>query len=365
VASIDPDATDPQSCIGPCNNLNLDDVSVLSAQGVGLISAWKKIRDGKLPVNPLWENKDPFAGAWSLLPEEKPAVVEPASGIVVIPTFGGMKTNSHAKEMAAEFKAMVGKKIPVAPVPDVAAVRTTLVAEFPHAVALIDLMLGDLVGRTHIKFTATLLVGPAGCGKSRLARRIGEACGLYVASYDGAGSSDAAFGGTERRWNSAEPCRPIITIMTAGIANPMMLIDEIDKSSTSKHNGNLANSLLTVIERETAVRFSDPCIEAPVDISHVSYILTANDEKGIPTMLRDRCRLLRMPPITQDHVPVLVAGIVRDIRTARGMDPRWVPPLDGDEIEIARRLLGNGSIRQLQAIIERLLAARETRAMRN
>ena len=93
--------------------------------------------------------------------------------------------------------------------------------------------------------------------------------------------------------------------------------------------------------------------------------MTANEDKDLPAPLKDRCRVLRMPPIKPEHVPAIVRGLVVDLAKERGIDERFVPALDGDEIEIAQRMLGDGSIRRLRAVVERLLAQRETSAPRN
>ena len=286
-------------------------------------------------------------------------------GVVVLPKVGGTTHTTAAKEAAAEFKSIAGIRLPLIPVPNLPTTRRTLVREFPHVADVIDRMLADLSGRETVKFAPTLLVGPAGCGKSRFARRIGEACGLYVASVDGASASDAAFGGTSRRWSSGEPSKPLAVVKDCRQASALILVDEIDKAGTSRHNGNLVNALLPMLEVETARRYPDIYTDVAVDLSHLSFVLTANDDVGLPRPLLDRCRILRMPPITADHVPALAGAIVADLAAERGVDPRWVPGLDGDELEIAQRLLGDGSIRRLRSIIERLLAARETRAARN
>lgn len=285
-------------------------------------------------------------------------------GVVVVPKLGGVDGSTGAV-VRESFAEIVGKRVPVYPVTDIAKAKVELVREFPHAESLVNILLGDLPGRDRVRFRNTLLVGAAGCGKSRLARRLGEVFGVYVGSFDGAGAGDASFGGTGRRWSTGEPCWPLNVIRACGHANPLVLIDEIDKAGTARHNGNLYNSVLTLLENETAARFADPYVQAPVDVSNVSYLLTANDDTVLPVTLKDRLRILRMPAIKPEHVPMIASGIVAHLAQERSLDARWVAPLNGDEIEIAQRMLGDGSIRRLRAVVERLLANRETSAPRN
>lgn len=366
------DATNPDSCAAPYMFLAEAAGENPAAEVRSAVLGWKMLARGKTWIG---DASDAIAAARLIgegpsdheddEPGPEPIHGPRKDGVVVLPNVGGLSSGSHAKEVHAEFKEFVGKRIPLVAVPDVEEVRAELVAEFPHAVTLIDIVLADLVGRQHVKFAPTLLVGPPGCGKTRLARKIGETCGLYVGAFDGAGAGDAAFGGTGRRWSTGEPCWPMIVIKAAGHANPLIVVDEIDKAGTSRHNGNLVSSILPMLEIETAKRFADPYIQAQVDVSHVSYVLTCNDDKDLPRPLKDRCRPLHMPPIKAEHVPAIAAGIVRDIAKERGLDPRWLKPLDGDEIEIAQRMLGDGSIRRLRILIEKLLALRDTSALRN
>jgi ATP-dependent Lon protease len=250
-------------------------------------------------------------------------------------------------------------------VPDLAIARKTLIAEFPYADRLIDILLADLAGREHVKLRPTLIVGAPGCGKTRFIRKVASALSIYVGRYDGAGAEDNVFGGTARRWSSGEPCWPITVIRAAGHANPCVHVDEIDKSADNNRNGSLQRALLPMLEIESSARFPDPYIQFDVDISKVSFLLTANDDTVLHATLKDRLRILRMPPITVEHVPACAAGIVLDLAAERGLDGRWVRPLDGDEIEIAQRMLGDGSVRRLRAIVERLLAARENQLARH
>jgi hypothetical protein len=290
---------------------------------------------------------------------------EPTDGVVVLKAVGGMAKSYSGKEITAEFNDLIGKRLPLKPVPDLAATRKTLLAEFPYAERVIDILLADLIGREDVRIRATLILGSPGCGKTRLIRKVGSALDCQVGRYDGASAEDNCFGGTARRWTTGEPCWPMTVIRAAGHANPIIHVDEIDKGAENNRNGSLARALLPMLETETAARFPDPFIQTDIDLSHVSFLLTANDDTTLPLPLKDRLRILRMPPITIEHVPAVAAGIVVDLAAERGLDCRWVEPLNGDEIEIAQRMLGEGSARRLRAIVERLLAGRESGAMRH
>lgn len=290
---------------------------------------------------------------------------EKPNGVVVVKAIGGTSRTLAAKEVATEFKDIIGKHLPLRLVPNLAVARNTLVGEFPNAGRLIDILLADLVGCETVKLRSTLIVGPSGSGKSRIVRRIADLLGIYVGRYDASASGDSAFGGTARRWSTGEPAWPLTVIRAAGHANPLMHIDEVDKSAESQRNGSLAHALLPMLENETAKRYPDPYIQSEVDLSHMSFLLTANDDTALPSALKDRLRILRVPPIEIEHVPAVVAGILKDLATEQGRDVHWVDPLNGDEIEIAQRLLGHGSARRLRAIVERLVAARENNLARH
>jgi ATP-dependent Lon protease len=119
-------------------------------------------------------------------------------------------------------------------------VRNVLVFEFPYAVDVIDLALTDLVGRLTIRLRPLLLIGDPGGVKSRFARQLGEALRLSVWRTDGSRADGAVFGGTDRRWSSAEPCHPFLAVARGKIANPLVLIDEIEKAATRSDYGGSA-----------------------------------------------------------------------------------------------------------------------------
>ncbi len=285
----------------------------------------------------------------------------PASGVVVLKALGGIDSSWSGREAAKAFAPIVRKRLPVTPPPDIAAARRALAAEFPYALAAIDVMLGDLVGAASCRFRPTLLASQqVGTGKSRLARRIGEISGLYVARFDGTGASDSAFGGTPRRWSTGEPSVPLAALLAARKADALVILDEVEKSGTSRHNGRLSDSLLPFLENETAARFPDP-YAGEVDLSRVSYIATCNNELDLPAPLRDRFRLLRIPVPTIDDLPAICRCVVADLIRESGVDAAWTPDLQDDELSVAQHLWlhhGRGSIRRLREIVARIVAHR-------
>jgi hypothetical protein len=281
--------------------------------------------------------------------------------VVVLGMVGGVSTTTSAKEAASAFCTIAGMPLPRVRVPDLAEVRARLRAEFPHLALQIDTILADVGGKEFVKLSPLLLVSDPGAGKTRFARRLAEHLDLPLHRYDGAGASDNAFSGTGRRWSSGEPSVPLEAVRITGVANPIVLVDEIDKSGTSRHHGSLGAAMLPFLDTETAARYPDPYALSACDLSHISYIATANDDAAIPPPLRDRFRVLHLPLPDRQHLPEFARGIVGDIAAAIGDDPRWFPDLDEEELMIAERLWPGGSMRRLKAVIERLIERRGTR----
>jgi len=292
--------------------------------------------------------------------ERKPPKPE---GVVVMPHLGGVAIEKQ-KEIERAYKKLLGQRLPVVRAANLSAVRRSLAGEFPHAAEQIGLLLNDLVEGEEIRFASpTLFLSNAGFGKSRLARRLCEELKLPLLRYDGAGASDNAFAGTPRRWYSGEHCTPLEAVRRSLKANAAVLVEEIDKCGSSRHNGNLETSLILFLERnESSSRYPDPFVGSEIDVSHVNFFLTANDDSKLQGPLRDRLRIVRIPPPRREDLPALARAMVNDVARERGGNPAWWPHLNEDELEIAGRLWPGGSVRRLRVIVERLLAAREKNA---
>ncbi|SFQ62770.1 ATPase family associated with various cellular activities (AAA) [Roseivivax halotolerans] len=156
-----------------------------------------------------------------------------------------------------------------------------------------------------------VLAGPPGCGKTHLAERLGEVSGCAPLRLD-MSSITASFivTGAEYTWASASAGRPIEHIAETQIANPIVILDEIDKRAHGANGGDAATALLPLLERSTAAAYQSPYLEAPVDLSHVSWILCVNDVACLPRPLRDRVRVVQCPMPEGAHLRDLVARIL-------------------------------------------------------
>ncbi|WP_159011755.1 AAA family ATPase [Bradyrhizobium sp. S69] len=269
-------------------------------------------------------------------------------------------------KLQAPYKALVGRPTSLLMTPDLREIRDVLRAEFPHATAAIDMMLVDLRQDEPLRFRPFVLVGEPGCGKSRLVRRLAELLGAPLRRYDAAGSSDNSFAGTPKRWSTALACYPLSAIADHKVANPLMLIDEIDKAGMGYTAGNLANALMPFLERETARTYPDPGLEVECDLSHVCYCMTANDDAKLPSPLKDRLRAIKVKSPGVEHVSGLAASILRDLAAELKQPASFMPALAPDELAVVARMWGeNGSVRKLQKIISATVTARDEHASRH
>ena len=293
------------------------------------------------------------------------SVEQPASGdrspdghVIVLREVGNPSV-SQGKDVSQEFQKITGRPLPVPAMPDLTAVRANLVAEFPYAIAVIAQVLKRLVGRQQVRMRPTILLGSPGCGKSRFARRLAEELGAPHELIPCGGMSDGTLGGTPRRWSSGEPSLPILIVRRHECAGPVIILDEIEKVGTSRHNGNVHDVLVGLLEPETSSRWHDPYVQASCDLSHLTWLMTANAIEPIPAVLRDRCLVLRFSEPGPEHLPMLAPRIMARLYTELGHDPRWAIPLEGFELAAIAAAWGGGSIRRLERMLEQLVAVRE------
>lgn len=297
------------------------------------------------------------------MPFEDPVMPLPEPSVVVMPKAKAAKIRADQ----ASFKDMIDQHVPLVVARDLVRVRRTLLAEYPHAATAVDLLLRDLQEGEPVRLKPIILCGPPGNGKSRLVRRLGDLLSIGVYRFDGGSSNDGVgFGGTPRGWAESTPSVPARAVQQFGIANPICMIDEIEKASQNPRNGGLWSVLLGHLDRETSARFRDVSLDAELDLSWVSHVATANSVELLPAPLKDRYRIIKVPAPSPANLPALAANVLRDLAAETG-EAGFIQALANDELEVIAKAWARASfsIRKLQKIIAATIEARDAMARRH
>ena len=294
------------------------------------------------------------------LPEEKNQPESP--GVVVMPSNTATKLNNFH----SEFKDLVDLRLPLRLATNIDAVRKTLVAEYPHAVGAIDLVMRELREGKPVRWTPILLVGPPGAGKSHLVRRIAYLLGIDVYRYDGSGASDGMFGGSPKGWGNTTASAPARAVNVTRIANPILLVEEIEKAGTSSRNGRLWDVMLVYLDPGTAASTRDVSLDCVLDTSWILHIATANSIEDLPDMLKDRYRIVRVPAPRLVDLPQLAANILKELAAEAG-EQAFVWPLADDELAVIGKAWARAgfSLRNLNRIVKATLDVRNASAVRH
>lgn len=289
----------------------------------------------------------------------------------------------EAKEKVKKILLHVKKLPPMAP--EAAALRTYLenFADLPWGVYSTDnkslLEAEEILNKTHFaldkakeyildfiavkkiapmaKGVILCLVGPPGVGKTSLCRSIADALGRdFVRISLGGLKDESEIRGHSRTYLHSLPGKIIQNMQKSKTANPVFLLDEIDKISSNSHRGDPSSALLEVLDPEQNSAFTDTYLEVAFDLSQVLFITTANTTNDIPVPLQDRMEIIKLSGYTEKEKMSIVDNfLINKQLKENGLEGSKLVLTDEAKIALIKNYTLESGVRSLEREVSRLI----------
>jgi ATP-dependent Lon protease len=232
-----------------------------------------------------------------------------------------------------------------------------LKAYFPNSVEFIEFVEGFV--RLSLKqdypvfyFPPVLLVGPAGIGKTAVVNDLAKLVGVLVRQVDlAATTAGMVLGGMSTQWSDAKTGVVIDLLRDGEFANPIVILDELDKASLDAKHDPLG-PLYPLLEADTAAKFIDEALDMPSNASHVLYVATANQLDTIPKPILSRFTVLHIQDISPEQHRTVTQSIYRSLLTSHNCQGLFKPAVDASVVNA----LSQQSPRQIKAVLRRAMA---------
>jgi positive regulator of sigma E activity len=277
-------------------------------------------------------------------------------GVVVFLSVTPASQSAHNAADITKFLRKVGVKYPqaIAEKEKLKAMKTILDEEFPwledvNKKAVENaIVFAALHGEAApLQMRPMLLLGPPGIGKTQWARRMAELSGTENKIISLAGKSSAqGLKSSERLYSGSGPSVLLNEIFKSGVANPVIVLDEVDKAENNQQGGGVQGVLLQLLEKNTAKRFYDDFLEGEVDLSHIIFVATANDKGSVSEPLLSRMDVLDLVGPRPEHAPNLAKTMTKDIANEFGLSD--IPILKVVEPTIAKKLADGENLREIR-----------------